>query len=80
MDPDLGPTVGLGIICWRLFLGHGFYRLASDSHKIHALHDESLQRGLVVGLHDQATVAEPREVCHHQAGHKLIFFGAFTRH
>ena len=57
MDPDFASAVGPGIVRRWLFLGYGIYSLALDAHNLQALLDESVQRGLVVDLPDQAAVA-----------------------
>ena len=77
-DPDLDSTIRLGIIARR---GLGRYLLhpcALYPDSLEATGNQGLQRGLVVGLHDDLDVAQPLDVDRHEVDDVLLLVGAFA--
>ena len=74
----LNAAVGLRVVCGRVLLRDGVHAVAAYPHSLEGLRHEGLESWLIVGLHDELRVAQPRDVAHDKAGHELVFAGALV--
>ena len=70
--PYLCPAVGLGVVGSRVLLGQLVELLALHSRQFHGPSHQCLDRCFAVGLEDDARVAEPQDVLHHDVGDDAV--------